>query len=147
MTKIVCFESKKHFLGSSALVRSSALAQKIVCFGSKDRLLSTPRSYAFSRIVCFRLYPRVWSGQVGEFRSCIRNRGFHEFHLCQIQRIRMVEDLFRCYFGINIWHTCFACVNLIIFRYIYDTRYGELTIPIPPEAKYLTDVLEKSSIP
>ena len=59
LTKIVRFDSKKFFLGSSALVRSSALAQKIVCFGSKDRLLSSSRSSAFSRIVCFRLYPLV----------------------------------------------------------------------------------------
>ena len=71
LTKIVRFDSKKIFLGSSALVRSSALAQKIVCFGSKDRLLSSSRSSAFSRIVCFRLYPNSFIGIETEHRITI----------------------------------------------------------------------------
>ena len=47
---IICFESKKHF---TRIVRFG----KIVCLSPKDRLLSTPRSSAFSRIVCFQHFP------------------------------------------------------------------------------------------
>ena len=48
MTKIVCFESKKHFF---RIVRFG----KIVCFSPKDRLLWLKRSSAFEpKIVCFQ---------------------------------------------------------------------------------------------
>ena len=48
MTKIVCFESKKHFF---RIVRFG----KIVCFSPKDRLLWLKRSSAFDpKIVCFQ---------------------------------------------------------------------------------------------
>ena len=48
LTRIVWFKSIFYFPGSSAFVGSSALAQKIVCFRLKDRLLSSGSS-AFDR--------------------------------------------------------------------------------------------------
>ena len=50
--RIVCFQSVFHFDRPLSLKRSSAFAQKIVCFGSKDRLLWLERSSA--KITDFR---------------------------------------------------------------------------------------------
>ena len=55
VNRIVCFRSILHFDHALfSLKRSSAFAQKIVCFGSKDRLLWFKRLSALARkIVCF----------------------------------------------------------------------------------------------